>query len=296
MPTVLGIVPLLCSTMTAVAWAAAALMFSRLSNRFPPLMLNLLKVGIAAPFLWVLCLQQPWVHTDASTWCMLIASGVLGVVVADMGYLTAIKRAGPAVSTTFMPLIPVATFLLSAAFLADAVTMRMAVGMAVALLGVHVVQRRPRAGNHTRVPIPWIPLMVYVLAQASSNVLNKFVLATVPPLQVSVVRLSVGLLLCVLWLSAQRDRSVWSNAVEALRNKGVAGLVIAASLLGTGIGVAVGAYGMQGLPAGVATTIVATTPLWVLLMEWGVMKKPPTAAQTSGILIAIVGVFIMVTQ
>jgi drug/metabolite transporter (DMT)-like permease len=281
----------LASLTTACAWAIASMMFGRLSRTLSPLALNTAKAAIAAPMLWTMAAATEMAPLPASLWLSIVASSLLGVVVADAAYLTAIQRAGAQTASGFIPLIPVMTTLLSIVFLDDGLTARMVAGIALTLCGVWQVERRP--GQRHQLHGALVPLLIYVVAQAGSNVINKHVLSSLPALQVSAVRLTMGALMCATWwrLSSSRRTFVAAKPMTSP----IAVFLVAASFLGTCIGVGLGALGMQGLPAGVATTIVATTPLWVLVFSALRARAWPAPSRLWGVALAVSGVFLMVT-
>jgi drug/metabolite transporter (DMT)-like permease len=281
----------LASLTTACAWAIASMMFGRLSRSMSPLALNTAKAAIAAPMLWVMAAATEMATLPAPLWVSIVASSLLGVVVADAAYLTAIQRAGAQTSSGFIPLIPVATTLLSIVFLNDGLTLRMVAGIALTLCGVWHVERKPGQTHALRGAL--IPLLIYVVAQASSNVINKHVLSSLPALQVSAIRLTLGALMCGAWWRVSSSRRAFVAARPMTTSIGA--FLIAASFLGTCIGVGLGALGMQGLPAGVATTIVATTPLWVLVFSSLRARTWPQPSRLWGVALAVGGVFLMVT-
>lgn len=289
-----------CSLGCALTWAFASVTFARVMRghqSVAPQGLNLVKGAIALPFFIVFCVVSgaglPPID-DHFGWLAL--SAVLGLLVADTGYFFALKRLGAARGVLFIPLVPVATALLAAATLGEALTIWSALGIALTLVGLVVVLLQPEslassspsASSSSTKLVGLIGGGIYALSQAAANVATKHVLDGAVVVHVATIRIGVGAV-CLFFVSAA------TGALPGLRplfSKKVFGGVVAAALIGTLGGIWLGTLGAKALPVGVSTTLAATTPLWALLLSRLSGEVVPLRSFV-GAVIAVAGVVVL---
>jgi drug/metabolite transporter (DMT)-like permease len=126
-------------------------------------------------------------------------------------------------------------------------------------------------------------LCIYVV-WGSTYLAMKFAVDTIPPFLMGAVRFLIAGGLLVGW-SAWRGKARVSRA--AMRNAAIVGALLL--LVGNG---AV-AWSAQRVPSGLISLLVATVPLWLVLIE-GVRGRRPTVAQLAGVAVGLVGVSLLV--
>jgi drug/metabolite transporter (DMT)-like permease len=127
--------------------------------------------------------------------------------------------------------------------------------------------------------------LVYVI-WGSTYLAILFAVETLPPFLMAGVRFLVAGGLMYGWMrlgnrSAAPTRAEWKGAA----------IVGAFLLLGGNGGVV---WAEQRVPSGLAALLVATVPLWMVLLEWGGGGKRPTGRVMAGIAIGFVGLGILV--
>lgn len=289
----------LASIGTAFTWAVASLVFARLSSKASPLSLNLLKCAVAAallvPTLLVLEGASGLLGIGAADAARVAASGVLGLALADTLYFRALARMGPKRAAVLIALVPPATALLAAAVVDEALSAPMVAGMALTLCGVAVVVLAKKQGDEA--PIGDADLrsglsagLGYVLCQAVTNVLLKDVGPTLSPLAITTARLALGAVVLALVIAARRELG---GSLRALAAPGVRGPALAATIVGTYVGVWLSVHGIRHAKVGVATTLAATTPLFVLLLARVVLRQRAGTRAVIGAVVAVLGVAVL---
>ena len=123
------------------------------------------------------------------------------------------------------------------------------------------------------------------LVWGSTYLAIRYAVETIPPLLMAGTRFFIAGLLMYGWARLQRmgppTRPQWR-----------ATLIVGAFLLLGGNGLV--SWAEQRVPSGMAALLVATTPLWMVLMEWARGGSRPSRGVWTGIAIGFVGLVILV--
>lgn len=112
----------------------------------------------------------------------------------------------------------------------------------------------------------------------------KFAVETLPPFFTGAVRFLVAGGLLMAW-------SVWRGARRPTRPELQSALIIGGALLFVGNGAV--SWASHRVPSGMTSLLVATVPLWVVLLE-SARGRTPTFPQLLGVVIGLVGVGLLV--
>lgn len=275
----------------AATWAFATIVFGRAAAAVDARVLNLAKCVVASVLLGgtsLLLGDVPQIQTRDLV--ALAVSAFLGVVVADTAYFVSLRELGAARGVLFVSLIPVCTALLAVPVLGEPLTARMLFGMAVTLGGITLVvlQRGEDRSAGGRLGLGAFWAVVYCVAQAGANVLTKGTDTSLSPLALSTTRMGLGTIFLFLWIVVVTRGRV---PLEGVRPR--AGAIAVGSFVGTYVGIFLGTFALRTVSAGVATTLVATTPLFALGLGllWG---ERPTTRSAVGALVALGGVAVLV--
>ncbi|NJL47372.1 MAG: DMT family transporter [Leptolyngbyaceae cyanobacterium SM2_5_2] len=282
----------------AFLWAIATVMFGRLGQVLPPLVLNLAKGTIAILLLLatLLVLQRPPSGLERLPVIVLIASGMIGIGLGDTAYFGAINHLGPRRALLLETLAPPLAALLAWVFLAEVLSPRAWIGIALTLLGVVWVisERVPQAAGVAFQP-SYRGILYGVLAalgQASGAVMSRAMLAgtVVDPLWSSLLRLGGGLVIIVGILGWQ-GRGV--EQASPLRSTRVLGIVALTAFLGTYLAIYLQQTALKYAEAGVAQALTSTSPLFVLPLA-AMLGDHISFRAIGGVLVALVGVGLLV--
>ena len=291
----------------AALWAIASILWTRLGRSHDAVALNLLKCVVAVVFLAASLLVlrgtlwPPDLAPSALLWLGL--SGLFGLTIGDSAYFLALQRLGPRRTLLIWSGAPGGSALLAWPVLGEPIHAVMIIGMALTLSGVTwVVLEQTEDDGQEALPtrgakaktLGVLFAVVALAGQASSNVLVKYGAALggddVGALEASVVRLAVGALGLGLYLGALGRLSASVAPLRETQSRATAMLAI---FLGTYLGIWLMSYGVIHAEVGIAATLNATSPLFVLpLVVWMEGEKISYRA-VLGALVAVGGVAVL---
>lgn len=283
----------------ALLWAAASVLYRRAGEQIAPRELNLLKglLGAALLALTAWALRTPF--PTAQPWAigLLLLSGALGIGLGDTAYFQALNDLGARQALLIEVLAPPAAALLAWAALGETLGAAAWAGIALTAAGVAwvVTERGEKGAGALRRPHRARGIgagLVAALAQAGGAVLSRAALdgTQVSPLWSAVLRLAAGAAVLLVWLAAAR-RPLGGLPVGAGRRR-LWATVVGAILLGTYLALWLQQVSLQLVPAGIAQTLFATSPLFVLpLAAWSGERVSPRAVL--GAIVALGGVALL---
>jgi len=295
----------LAALVAAAVWAGASILWARLGREATARALNFLKCALAALALaltlWLLE-GEAWpggVQPTDMMWLSL--SGLVGLTLGDTAYIHALQRIGARRTLLIWALAPGVSALLAWPILNEPIHGAMLLGMTLTLGGVGwvVVERSPeaplekqrattgRSGLTRTERVGVFFALLAVLGQAASNVLVKLGGVEVGALGASVVRLSVAAMGLGIYLGALGRLA---EAMTPMRSKMSGATVVLATLLGTYLGIWLSAYGVLHAEVGVAASLNATSPLFVLPLAVWLEGERLSARAILGACVAVVGV------
>lgn len=283
----------LAALLAAALWALASLWYRRLGEGIEPIALNLAKCALACAMIYaaLALLGRPLLpraSPEALGW--LAFSGVLGLTLGDTVYFMALVRIGARRTLLLWTLAPAVTTLLGVVWLHEPLLARDLGGLALVSLGIGlVVGQRPEGED----ALPAGALLTGTLlgvgaavCQGVGNVVIKRYGVAPEGLQVAAWRLLAGLALLALIVPTRRQL----GAVKALAEPSRLRLFLPACFLGTFLGIWLSTEAvLLASSVGVAATLLATSPLWVLAIE-RLLGRRISLRETAGALLAVSGV------
>jgi drug/metabolite transporter (DMT)-like permease len=274
------------------------LLFASLGRqRTSPLTMNLLKctlaLGLMALTLWETTGRGWPVSLGGASLAALGVSALLGIALGDTAYFHALTRLGPRRTLTFSTLGPALTALIAWPVLGERWTWAMAAGMVLTLMGVSTVSRERAAGSTSEQGLDWVGIgwaVLGVACQAVGTVLTKLGGQELLPLEISVVRLSVGVCALAFYVTATGKLSA---AAAPLKQPALLKTLIAGTFLGTYLGIWLSMTGVRYTYAGIAATLTSTSPIFVLPLAAIFLKERISARAALGAALAVAGVAIL---
>ena len=258
----------------AILWAFSAILFEDISLKISPARINLYKGIIALVLLTStsLLLGETVPAVSGGEIIMLVISGVIGIALGDTAYFLAVQKIGARRALTLFTLAPPMAALIALVFLGEQLDPLTWIGIMLTAGGVMwVVTENTQGGEKKQIQkenrIPGILFgTVAALSQASGVVMTRSVLTAtqLTTLQSTIVRLAPALvaLLVIIRLSGnQTDRlSVFKDNKPLLR------LVFISSFIGAYICLWLQQIAIDNAPAGIAQTMLSTSPIFILPM------------------------------
>lgn len=273
----------------AFFWALSARFYGHSAQQWSVVLLNLTKNLVAVVVLGAVMLWLPGNHDiSASTVAVLMLSGFIGIGIGDTALFAALKRMGDQntllLAETLAPLIVIA---LGWLLLAEQLSLLHYLGIVIVLLATDMAigWRNDRSLDLVGVGLT----LIAAACQATGALVSRYYLTEtdLPVLDSALWRLLGGLLFAVLalgWLVQQRRTIRW----QALTLKQSAKL-LTAIFLGTVLGVFMLQWSLDLLAAGLAQTLLATSPLFAILVALALGEKP-SRRQIGALTLGLLGV------
>lgn len=292
------------SLAAAVCWAVAVSMFRGPIADHGARAVNLAKNVVAGSLLGVsvLALGQVSALLDAAPRHLLLvaASGILGLTIGDTALFSAVGRIGPPRALLLQATMPVFTGLLAFAVQGTRPTLWQLLGGGVILLGVTLVVM-PGAGSaglaaardRRAIRVGLGLGLLAAFGQAAGIVLAKEAMASLPIVGASCVRMIVGSLGLVLVLALAGRLG---PALRVLVSRRGMARLVPPSLLGTYLAFLLMMAGIAWAPAAIAAVLLATVPVWSLLVDAWLARRPIRPRELAGTVIAVAGVALVVSS
>ena len=288
----------------AFSWTATALLSEFGSKRLGNLTLNVLRMSLALVFSLVLfgvVTGNPLpagASTEAAGWMLL--SGLVGYVIGDYCLFQCYIIIGSRYGQLFMTLAPLAAALMARVTLGQQMTQMSIVAMLVTLFGISIsVLGR---GEHHKVSLK-LPLNGVLFAigaavcQGVGLVLSKIGMdhyelsADVPdwlvPFSANFYRCIAGIIGFGLLLYFRGEIGLLREAMHDRKGLSVA---TATTIFGPFVGVGFSLMAVQYTAAGVASTLMAMTPIIILLPSYWLFHEKITWRAVLGAVISVFGV------
>ena len=288
----------------AFSWTATALLSEFGSKRLGNLTLNVLRMALALLFSVVLFLvvtDSPLpagASWEASGWMLL--SGLVGYVIGDFCLFQCYIIIGSRFGQLFMTMAPLAAALMAWVTLGQQMTLMSIVAMLVTLFGISIsVLGR---GEHHKVSLK-LPLNGVLFAvgaavcQGVGLVLSKIgmdhyeVTADMPswlvPFSANFYRCVAGIIGFSLLMYVRQGMAPLREALHDRKGLTVA---TATTIFGPFVGVGFSLMAVQYTGAGIASTLMATTPIIIILPSYWLFKEQITWRAVVGAVVSVVGV------
>ena len=288
----------------AFSWTATALLSEFGSKRLGNLTLNVLRMALALLFSVVLFgvvtgnILPPGASAEACGWMLL--SGLVGYVIGDFCLFQCYIIIGSRYGQIFMTLAPLSAALMAWVTLGQQMTPMSIVAMLVTLFGISIsVLGR---GEHHKVSLK-LPLNGVLFAigaavcQGVGLVLSKIGMdyyeptASMPewlvPFSANFYRCVAGIIGFTLLLYY---RDGMAPLREAMHDKKGLSVAMATTIFGPFVGVGFSLMAVQNTAAGIASTLMAMTPIIIILPAYWLFHEKITWKAVLGALISVIGV------
>ncbi|MEP0871389.1 DMT family transporter [Trichocoleus desertorum AS-A10] len=292
----------------AFLWAIASVIYTRIGQRVPPLVLNSVKGVIAIAFLAItLWLQgSSLLDINVTALGLLILSGVVGIGFGDTYYFAALNLLGPRRTLLLEALAPPLSAFLALLFLQETLKLSNWLGIFLTIVGVTwvVSERSPTETANSATGKPTHPLLgvgyglLAALGQAGGAVLSRAALtqSTISPLWSTLVRLAAGVLVMLVWLLVRRQAGLVMQTLEFERDRrqGLSwlGAIAITSFFSTYLGIWLQQTSLKFTAVGVAQALSSTSPLFILPIAIA-MGEVVSRQAILGVLVAWAGVWFL---
>lgn len=298
---------------TAISWTACAMMAEVASKRMGSLALNVIRMAMSlvmlAALMWV-CMGAPYpVGADGATWGWLLLSGLVGYVIGDYCLFSCYIIIGSRFGQVLMTLAPIAAAFTGWVMLGEKMSLTALAGMTVTILGIVVSlsgkKENDSSGNDGRLPAKGIIFGVIagicqgvglVLSAKGLDSYESSLIASgmdpesyrnIIPFSATAIRAVMGLVGFSVWTLLSGHGKDLVSGVKDLKGMGAA---FGATLTGPFLGVSLSLMATLYTNTGVAQTIMALTPVLIILPTWLFMHQKVTVREILGAVLAVGGV------
>ena len=293
----------------ACSWTVAALASEIGSRKLGVFVMNVWRMGLAlllSALLMTVIFGSPYpVFAGKETWGWLLLSGVVGYFFGDWCLFNCYLSIGSRYGQLFMTLAPMFTAITAWAMLGQTLSWSALLAMAVTLTGI-AISVLGKGGHHKiSVTLPAKGILFGIgagLGQGVGLVLSKIGLdhyvTDVPshllpsvegflPFASNMIRCIAGFAGFSLWLLMRGEARRMQSSIHEWR--GMAATVIAV-FSGPFIGVGFSLMAVQFTEAGIASTLMALTPILILWPSRWLFGQPVTMKSIIGAIISCIGV------
>lgn len=289
----------LCAIVAAIAWAIGSLLFARIGTAgegraaVPPGAMNLGKLVTAGSLLLVTSLVltgHAFPFGAPTTAIVLLAlSGIAGLTIGDTAYFGAIVTLGVPRAILLLSSAPVFAALGGWLWLGERLDRRALFGMALVFGGIVLVVTRKQAGPVKKIGFGVLLGIIAALGQAAGSLLSRRAMQVgLDPLAAAAGRIVIGGVGLYVIAMVTRDARGWTSSLRKER----AWLRVAlASIVGTYFGIWLAQTALhKATSTGVATTLLATPPIFALPIAHALGMERMTVRSAIGVIVAMVGV------
>lgn len=285
---------------TALCWTATALFFAEAGVRVGSLVVNVLRLVMALGMLVVLgwvTRGLPW-PSDATphAWLWLSISGVVGFAFGDLCLFRAFVLIGARLGSLIMSLAPPFAAILGLLVLGETLALPQVLGMGLTVAGVGwaLADRQPgaRGALDRRARLSGIGLAVCgALGQGGGLVLSKYGMGDYDAFAATQIRVLAGAVSFSLLFTVMRG---WPRVGQALRQPRAMLLTSLGAVFGPFLGVSLSLLAVQHTKAGVAASIMATSPILIIPVAMVVHRERVGLGGVLGALLAVAGIVLLV--
>lgn len=278
---------------TAVLWTVTALAFEQAAKRVGSLAVNITRLTIALVFYCILSLVRYGHLFPADTglhgWIWLSFSGLVGFVFGDYCLFSAYTLIGSRIANLLMALAPPLATLFGWLLADDIVTFKGLIGMTITLAGITlVVLRKPGKKINLRYSTKGILFGIGgAIGQAVGLVFSKIGMQQSDPFSSSQIRVIAGSVGFLILITVLRK---WKKVIPAFTNSRNLGFISIGSFFGPFLGVSFSLMAVKFTSTGIASTIMALTPVLLIPPAVFLLKEKVTFRDLAGSLIAVGGV------
>ena len=291
----------------AFSWTATALLSEFGSKRMGNLTLNVMRMGIALIFsailFWVMTGSPLPAKASTEAYGWMILSGIVGYVIGDFCLFQCYIIIGSKFGQLFMTLAPITAAIMAWFTLGQSIRPTAIIAMVITLAGIAItVLGRGDANHKVSLKLPLNGVLFAIgaaVCQGVGLVLSKIGMdhyeasMTTPstpwmlPFFANFFRCVAGI---IGFLILMRFKEGYRSLAKSLTDRTSMTAATLTTIFGPFVGVGCSLLAVQYTSAGIASTLMALTPIIIILPAYWIFKQPITLKSVIGALISVIGV------
>lgn len=292
----------------AVSWTITALFAETASKRLGTLQLNVIRLTLSIIMvggtLWWFTGSFLPLYTDSATLIWLALSGFVGYVLGDYCLFNSYVLIGSRFGQLFMTVAPIAAAFFGWIILGEHLSLQTLAGMLITLFGIGLSVLGRGSSHKIGLKLPLKGVLFGIgagVGQGVGLVLSKIGMnyyeASIPehmesvsdlvPFASTFIRAAVGAIGFILIMGYKKQFHTLNTACRDYKGMGAA---LGATVFGPFIGVSFSLMAVQYTEAGIASTLMALTPIFILWPSHYFFKQQITLREIIGAIISVLGV------
>ena len=297
------------SLVVAVSWTVTALFADKASHRLGSMSANVLRLSLAIVFLglllWVTVGHPYPVYASGQAWWWLSLSALVGYVFGDWCLFNCYLSIGARFGQLFMTLAPPMAAIAGWAILGETPSWKSMLAMGITLVGIAISILSRGDGLRVKLTLPFRGVLLGLgagLGQGVGLVLSKVGMAfysdAIPadapslmeqmlPFASTMIRAVVGAVGFLCLMALQKDLPRLRAAVHDRIGMRYALIM---TVFGPVVGVSLSLMAVQYTGAGIASTLMALTPVFILFPYAFLYKQRIKLREILGVAVSMMGV------
>ena len=281
--------------LTAFFWTITSLSFESASHKIGSVAVNILRlfIGFAFISLFTFIRRGITLPVDATheNWIWLILSGLVGFVFGDLFLFKSYTMIGSRFSMLIMTLVPPLTAFFSFLIIGERLTLFHYLGMTLTFSGI-AMAIFSRNGKGEKISLKLAPKGILyafggAVGQALGLVLSKFGMKDYDPFAATQIRIIAGIFGYTVLVTVLHR---WRSVVKATGNKNGMLLTTLGAFFGPFLGVSFSLIAIKYTEAGIASTIMALVPVFIIIPAIILFKQKVTLTEILGAIVSVGGV------
>lgn len=295
------------SLVVAISWTVTALFAEIGSKRLGSLQLNVIRMVLSFTMLggtlWFFTGSFFPLFADSSTWFWLSLSGFVGYLLGDYCLFNSYVLIGSRFGQLFMTLAPPTAAISGWLILGEQMSLNALLGMIITLTGISLSVLNKGTSRSVSLKLPLKGVLYGIgagVGQGVGLVLSKVGMncyeAVIPahettvmellPFASTFMRAATGMVGFLLVMIIQKKTYTLWHSMKDIKGMGAA---MGATITGPFIGVSLSLMAVQYTEAGVASTLMALTPILILWPSHFFFKQQVTVKEIVGACISVIG-------
>ena len=291
----------LAALLTAISWGFTSIFISDASKVIGSRNVNRARIALATVFLVIthLILQKQILPLDASPdrWFWLGLSGIVGLIIGDGFLFQSYVLIGPRLGMLIMASVPIISSFFAWIFLGETLSIVKIIGILISITGIAVVVYERYNGNESKQNRRNFILGILAgfggaFGQAVGLILAKQgLIGDFPAISGVVIRMLISTI--IIWAIAFIKKEALNTLKKSTSDWKVSNAIIAGTFVGPFIGVWLSLIAVQSTYVGVASTLMALTPIFMLPLARWLYKERISLTAIIGTIFSIIGVAII---
>ncbi len=281
----------------AMLGAIGSNLYAKLGERLSSDMIGYVRMWLALPMSFVLMwLSGHSIGTNVPLPALLaiLSSGFIGFFLCDLFMFKAIVDFGPRETAVVMTFNPVLTALAAFLLMGEALTSKQILGMAVTVIGIvtMVLGEGKRGRTAASALLPGLLCAVAAaFLQTAADITAKMSLSDLPAVSSNALRVFGGF---VAWeVLGFFKRKNYFTQMRVFTNSDYLMFMILAVAAGPVLGTTLSLGAMTKAPVGIVKSIVNSSPVFMIPIDYYFRKKKLTLLSVAGTIISVLGVMLL---